>query len=597
MTSNNVRLNGHTWKRFFSASKQFWSSKEVGGKAKWLFALLIFFLFGINGLNVLNSYVGRDFMSAIQDRDYHDFIRMALIYVGVFAASTVVAVIYRFTEERLGLLWRDWGTRRSIMNYGNHRVYYRLKQKGDVDNPDQRISEDIRTYSITTLSFILMFLNGSFTVLAFSGVMWSISPRLFMVSVIYAIVGTYFSYRFGRPLVHLNYDQLDKEANFRSSLTYLRANADSVVLSRREGHLINLNMRNLDDLVANFRRIISVNRNLNFFTTGYNWMIQLIPALVVAPMFISGQVKFGVITQAAMAFTQLLGAFSLIVNQFQSISSYTAVVSRLDSLMEAGSREEAADAERNGFFKDDNAVAYNNLTLHSPHSDRVLIKDLTFQIPYGRRLLVLGSDNTARTGLFFATAGLWDVKEGEIIRPRLDHILFLPESPYLPPGTLRELLMRPWPEEEGIGEASLKTMLVAEERIMEVLRTLDIDGLVGRFNGLDHRQHWENLLTLTEQQLLVIARVLLCEPRFVFMDKPSTTLSPEQVDWILGIFTQHSISYVVFEDAEIPANGENYDAVLELKSNATWSTTPVRDGRIVPEEMEEGAAAAVWQYV
>ena len=219
-----------------------------------------------------------------------------------------------------------------------------------------------------------MMLNGSFTVIAFSGVLWSISPELFVVSVCYAATGSYLTIRFGRSLIRLNYDQLDKEANFRSSLIYLRANAESVALSRREGHLLHLGLKNLDDLVQNFLRIITINRNVNFFTTGYNWLIQIIPALIVAPLFIQGKVEFGVITQSAIAFTQLLGAFSLIVTQFQSISSYTAVLARLSSLSEAINRRKRRGAVHQYIFEKRGTGCLQGADAHfapkRPHADQ-----------------------------------------------------------------------------------------------------------------------------------------------------------------------------------------------------------------------------------
>jgi putative ATP-binding cassette transporter len=577
-------INRHIWDRFISSIKQFAASEEVGRKAKWLFALLIAFLFGINILNVVNSYVGRDFMTAIEFRNQAEFIRQALNYIVVFAASTIVAVLSRYTEERLGLLWREWVTRRCVLRYGNRRVYYRLKIVGEIGNPDQRIAEDIRTYTVTTLSFLLMLLNSSFTVIAFSGVLWTISPLLFVVAVFYAAAGSYLTYLFGRPLIRLNFDQLDKEANFRSSLTYLRTNAESVALSRREGHLIQLSLRNLRDLVENFRRIISINRNVGFFTTGYNWLIQIIPALIVAPLFIKGKVEFGVITQSAIAFTQLLGAFSLIVTQFQSISSYTAVIARLGSLVDATDEGNTAGLSAITFSNDENQIAYKGLTLRSPRSGRTLLKELSLTIPHGTRVLVRGQDKTARDALFHATAGLWDSGEGHIVRPPLEQILLLTELPYLPPGTLRELLLRPWPEESRPIERNLKDIIIPEEQILETLRSLKIETLVGGFGGLDKRHHWENILPLAEQQLLVVARVLLAKPRFAFLERPSTTLSPEQIDWVLGMLAKNSITYVNFEE-----NGNNlkrYDAVLELQTSGTWMYKPIEGGQIFEENYD-----------
>lgn len=583
MTQQRVPINRHTLDRFISSVKSFVTSADGGTKAKWLFVLLILFMFGINGLNVINSYVGRDFMTAIENRNNAEFLRQALLYLGVFAASTIVAVFYRYFEELLGLHWREWVTKRCILGYANHRVYYRLKKKGEIGNPDQRIADDIRTYTSTTLSFMLMLLNGTFTVIAFSGVLWSISPTLFIVAVVYAAAGTYLTFTFGRPLVRLNYDQLDREANFRSSLTYLRSNAESVAQCRREGHLIQLNMKNLADLVANTRRIIARNRIVNYYTTGYNWLIQLIPAFIVAPLFIQGKVQFGVITQSAIAFTQLLGAFSLIVTQFQSISSYTAVLARLVALIEAGEKEKDAETSGLVFSRDSSQVAYTGLTLRSPRSDRVLIKDLTLAIPRGMRVLVRGHDETARAALFHATAGLWEVGDGHIIRPGLEQIMFIGELPYLPPGTIRELLMKPWPEADNAGEQTVQECDVPEDQLLATLRLFKIETLLKGFGGLDTRQHWENVIPLAEQKRLVFARLIVSGCTFAFLDRPGTTLPHEEVDRILELLRERSISYVTFEEKNGNGNLKNYDAVLELGNNGEWVFTPVNEEQITSE--------------
>jgi putative ATP-binding cassette transporter len=579
-----VLVNRETWDHFTHWVKIFLTAEQVGGKAKWLIALLIMFMLGINALNVLNSYVGRDFMTAIEDRDRSGFILMALVYIGVFAASTLAGGIYRYTEERFGLMWREWATRRTILVYANKRVYYRLKMAGEIENPDQRIAEDIRAFTATTISFVLMLLNGTLTVIAFSGVLWSISPMLFGVSILYAAAGTCLTYFIGRRLVRLNFDQLDKEANFRATLIDMRSNAESVALCRHEGRLIRLLIRNLGDLTGNFLNIIKTSRNVNFCTTGYNWLIQIIPALIIAPLFIEGRVQFGVITQSAIAFGHLLGAFSLIVTQFQSISSFTAVLARLSSLTEANGQAKAAEISASRGPKDDDQVVYKGVTLRAPGSDRVLVRELSLAIPHGRQVLVCGSDDSTRAALFRATAGLWEVNGGNIVRPSLEKILFVTERPYLPPGSLRELFIRPWPEGAQPSEKDLLNNEFPEIRILEGLRSLKIDSIPKRFGGMNTRQTWESVLTLSEQQFLVFARVLLAGPRFAFLEKPSTTLTPEQVGWVLGLLNRHGISCVTFEESS--ANLEPYDMVLELEKDGFWTHSPVEVGQILTKNYD-----------
>lgn len=563
--------------RFLTMVKSLAIDSEVGRTALAYFFGLILFLFVINGLNVVNSYVGRDFMTAIADRNRAGFAFQALLYIGVFAASTVASVLSRYIEESLGLLWRKWLTWRIFRRYADHRVYYRLAESGEAPNPDQRIAEDIRAFTATTLSFFLMLLNGLLTVLAFSGVLISISPLLFGVAVLYAAAGSYLTFRLGKPLIRLNYDQSDKEANFRASLIRLRENADLVALARREGQLAQKAEAKLDELAENYRRIIGVNRNVGFFTTGYNWLIQIIPALFVAPMFIDGDVEFGVITQSAIAFTQLLGAFSLIVTQFQSISSFTAVITRIGVLTEAGLREDRAEVaaaqSATGGWQAESAVIFQGLTLRSPRSGRILVEKLEGEIGAGQRVLVWGSDETARAALFRATAGIWPLAEGGVLRPPLDRILFATERPYLSPGTLRELFLRPRPDRkpkspDAIPEFRPEAQAAGDADIRGALQAVGLDSLPRRFGGLDKQQDWDSILPLGEQQLLVVARVLASAPRFVFLDRPGTALVPEQLDRVLKLLAEHGIGYVVF--AESGGDSGRYDAALELKENGGW---------------------------
>lgn len=541
----------------------------VGSRAKGLALLLIVLLIGVNALNILNSYVGRDFMTAIANRSTTGFIQQSILFISVFAVSTVVAVYYRFCEERLGLLARKWLTQRFVNSYLEHPTYYRLNDQndgnGEIANVDQRIADDVKMFTVTILSFILMVLNGTFTAIAFSGVLWSISPLLFMVAVIYAAGGSLMAIRFGYPLVGLNYKQLDREANLRSDLIHLRENAESVALLRREARIKARILRHLDDLTSNFQNIIVVNRNLGFFTTGYNYLVQIIPALIVAPMYISGYVEFGVITQAAMAFAHILGAFSLIVTQFQSISSFAAVVARLGSLADAIEKAQSPTAtsivstENNS-----NGVAYHGLSLWQQGTGRPLINHLTLTVPYGTRVLILGSDDTAKVALFRATAGIWDAGEGEIVRPDFDTILFLPERPYLPPGTLRELLVRTGREAQ-----------VSDQVLHEVLTGLCVSDIIDRARGFDQEQQWDVLLSLTEQKVLALARLILAGPRFVFMDRINTALSRDDVARLLTILNQRHITYINVGSCR---NGrrdtddhlDDYDAILEISGTGEW---------------------------
>ena len=557
MSEQPIAFDLVTVRRFARAVRDFMTS-EVRWRACGLFALLIAFALTLNGLNVVNSYVGRDFITAISHRDWSGFIRQAVRYVGVFAGSTAVAVLYRFTEERLGLFWRVWLTRRIVRRYLADRTYLHLKESATIENPDQRIADDVRAFTSTTLSFTLMFMNGALAVLSFSGVLWTISPLLFGVAISYAVLGTLATIYLGRPLIWLNYRQSDREATLRSDLIHVRENAESVALLGREGRLTARLLRRIEDFAYNFRRIISVNRNLGFFTTGYNYLIQIIPMLIVAPQFIRGEVEFGVVTQSAMAFAQLLGAFSLIVNQFQSISSFAAVIVRLSALVGAIEKEPASSRMAIAVVVTDGHIAYKELTLFSSEDGRELVKNLSVDIPRGTRVLVIGSNEAARTALFHATAGIWPAGVGTLIRPPLDAIFFLPQRPYLPPGTLRDVLLRTGQEQ-----------VITDDQITSALHNAGLDSVLARAGGLNSEHDWSTMLSLGEQQLLAFTRLTLARPSFAMLDRVNSSLNAAQLRQALRILDENSITYIAFaEDAESVAF---YDAVLEIDADGTWS--------------------------
>jgi putative ATP-binding cassette transporter len=426
-----------------------------------------------------------------------------------------------------------------------------------VENPDQRIADDVRAFTTTTLSFVLLLTNALLTVIAFSGVMWTISPMLFSVAVLYAVLGSVLTVLLGRPLMGLNYDQLDKEADFRSELIHVRENAESIALNRDESQLRSRTLRYFDALQGNTERIISVNRRLGFFTTGYNNLIALIPALIIAPLFMRGEVEFGVITQAAMAFGQLLGAFSLIVTQFQSISWFAAVIVRLGSLMEAMDQAQTTGVSAIERCEQDNVLVYDKLSLQSPRDGRTLLKELSVSIPEGMRLLVTGEDESAKLALFRATAGIWHTGSGRIISPGCDAMLFLPEHPYVPPGSLRQLCAR--------GNAST---VVSDDLIEKTLEALDLEHVWKRAGGVDIEHDWSTILSLGELQLLAVARVCLALPRFVFLDRLGTSLSEKHVERALGLLSKLGVTYLSIGNSE--DKPEDHDAILSIAANGEW---------------------------
>jgi putative ATP-binding cassette transporter len=304
-------------------------SKAIGG-----LVLLAGLLLAVNGLNFLNSYIMRDFMTALEQQKSHFFI-LGLELAAVFALASIGEAFQYYTEQHMGLTWRQWLTHHLLDRFLDCRNQGKLADGQKIDNPDERISEDAKTFTTSTLSFTVLVLNALLALSLFLGVLWSITPWLVLTAVLYSAAGSLGTILLGRKLVPLNNQQLRKEADFRFSLVQLRQNGDSDNQNNDQAPTKDQLVDRFHKLVANFRQIISVTRNVGIFTREFNYLIQIIPALVVAPLYINNQVQFGAIPQAAMAFAQVVGAFSLIVTKFQEASTLAAVINRLGSLWEA----------------------------------------------------------------------------------------------------------------------------------------------------------------------------------------------------------------------------------------------------------------------
>lgn len=588
-----VSFDRRIWARFAHMFRIFLAS-EAGPRARWRFAAIIALLLTINGLNILNSYVARDFMTALERRWVTRFAGMAVVYVGVFALSTAAAVFLRFCEESLALVWREWMTRWAVRRYIRppvlHRLHSRLVANGQAPNPEERIADDVKAFTSTSLSFTLLLMSGSLTVIGFSGVIWSISPLLFAVSLLYAFLGSLLTILRGRALIRLNVTQFHQESAFRADLIHVRENSEAVSLAGREPLLETRLERGIDGWASNFRRIIGVNRGLGFFTTGYGYLMQIIPVLVVAPLFIQGKVEFGVVPQSAMSFAHLAGAFSLIVTQFQSISSYAAVVERLGSLETAleqaresplpasevcphdrrtsdceicSARPVPASSLEIVEEPDEKRIAYEGVTLVSPADGRVLLRELSGELRRGGRLRLSGAEE-ALNAFFRASAGVWESGGGRVLRPPRGRSLFLQERTYLPAASMRDALAGPG------GPTS-------DEKILDVLRELRLEGVVARAGGLDVERRWDVALSVEEQQRLAFARARLLEPPFVFLRRASTRIPPEELGPLLRRLSEGGAG-LASDDAR-GTSPDFFDAELELFADGGWVWRDLRGRR------------------
>ena len=553
------RIDKQTLLRFWRIAKPFFVS-EMRWKALGLMALLVALSFALSGLNVLRSYVDRDFMSALALRNRETFFHQLYLYLALFSTLTPVAVFYRFTEERFALMWRNWLCKYMIGKYFTDRAYYHIDLEQSIDNPDQRLEEDVRSFAVSSLSFALIFFNSAVTLVAFIGILWSISTVLPAAAVIYAVLGSIATYLLGRPLISLNFAQLRKEANLRYKLVNVRDHAESIAFYSGEGEESKHVRNRLRDAIDNMRAIIGWNRNVGFFTHMYNYVHAILPIVLVAPLYLNGQIEFGVITQAAGAFGQVLGALSIIVVHFSNLSSLAAVVNRLGTF-DSAVTPEYARRDKPGkpriAVSRGNVVRFENATIMTPRGNEVLIRDLSFSLDSIKSLLICGPSGSGKSSLLRVLGGLWESGTGRLQQPPTEDMMFLPQRPYLILGTLRAQLY--YPRTEGD---------VSQQTLWEAIRQVGLEPTINRVGGLDAEMDWGNVLSVGERQLIAFVRLALRKPPLALLDEATSALDKQIAQKLYAMvhsFAEHYVSVGLRADLE-----KYHESVLQLDGQGGW---------------------------
>ncbi|MFG6463070.1 ABC transporter ATP-binding protein/permease [Roseateles sp. DXS20W] len=555
------------WSRFLVVAKPYWTGDRRRVAWAVLVGLIALMLLDTQLAVLINEKTG-ELTSALAARDEGRFwaaVRGMLWVVGI---AVPVYALYYAARDAYANDWRRWLTHRFLDAYLGDRAYFRL---AGVDNPDQRIADDVNTFTGRSLNFLLILLGSAMQLVAFSAVLWGLSKLLVGFLIAYALLGTLLSIGlFGRPLIRLNFWQLKREADFRFRLMRLRENAESIAFYRgeqQERHQLDQRLR---AALLNTKKMIRAQFLLNLFQRSFSQLSLLVPFVVLAGQVLAGELEVGQAVQAGGAFAAVLSAVSVIVENFESLSRFVAGIDRLHVM--AQKLQEAPPAAGIA-LQPARELKLSNVTVTAPGSDRVLVKDLSLSVPAGGSLLITGASGCGKSSLLRAIAGLWTQGGGHIEHPPQEDVFFLPQRPYLQAGTLRSQLIYPRTHADRDDEALLK-----------VLDEVQLRHLADTDAGLDRKEDWEKLLSGGEQQRLAFARLLVHAPRVAILDEATSALDDANQQRLYERLRQRGTTLISI--AHRAAVAGFHRRVLQLTGGGRWklSKTPPPEGDAVTGE-------------
>lgn len=513
-------------KDFWQLFKGYWSSEEKW-KARGLLGVVISMNFAMVYLLVqLNNWYNT-FYNALQNYEAESFWGLIGEFSALAFTYILIAVYAIYLRQMLQIKWRTWMTKKYLNAWTDKQVYYRMQlTDGAADNPDQRISEDIGSFVNITMQLLIGFLKQLTTLAAFGVVLWELSGEytlelggmniviygyMFWFSFVYSGLGTWLAHKVGRKLIGLNFDQQKFEADFRFNMMRVRENAESIAFYRGEPSEMEGFLEKFKRVITNYRQLMTKTKHLNFYVNGYAQLAVIVPLILAAPRYFSGAMQLGGLMQTISAFGRVQDALSYFVEAYDTIAQLASVINRLSGFTKHVEQTvELKDEVIRADSADKNFVI-DGLTVGLPNQ-KILIDRLNVTLSTGERLLVTGVSGSGKSTLLRTLAGIWLYAKGTLKIPRGAKIMFLPQRPYLPLGTLKRALLYPQSE----GEASVST-----EELSTVLNEVGLPELSAK---LDEADDWSRILSLGEQQRLAFARVLLSAPTILFLDEATSAL-------------------------------------------------------------------------
>jgi len=555
-----ARKRTNIFKQLFFILTPYWK-----GEKKWeawgLLSIVVIFLILLSLNDAYKTYIQKWLFNSLSAQNYQLFYQFVLLAVVMLSLSVIITALGLYFVDKLGVSWRRWFNINLLDRYLKNKAYYNMGLYSDVDNPDQRLAEDLNAFTQESIQLLATVGASIFTLITFTGVLWTISPLLVLSVVAYAFVGNVIILWFMRILVKVNFLNIKYQANYRYNLIHVRNNIESIAFYKGEPHEGSLLKRNFHILIENLFRLIKIKRNIMFASKTYILFSVLLPFIIIGPRILSGQAHVGLLVQAIAVFTEILTDLSIIIAQFPDLSTYGANIQRLAKFvtgMQAKPPRKATlvDYHQNGKFD------FKNVTVQTPDLKKTLVEDLNLTIEPGARLIIRGPSGCGKSSLLRAVAGLWRIGEGEIITPNMKDVMFLPQRPYMILGSLREQLIYPNLDSD-----------ITNDELFEALKEVNLSDLPDRVGGLDTVLKWADVLSLGEQQRIMFVRLFLNNPKYAILDESSSALDEDNEEIVYSKLMNSEITYVSVGHRSSLLKFHDYELLLDLKHG--WKVFPV----------------------